>query len=208
MELQTEGANLLVIESSETYREIVQSLILSVNNDMNNWIFSDDEKILKKSLSMDIVTSLFTLDFENKKIQKSIIDNLYDIAVGEKYYIKTHELISNLESFFYELDFESSYNAKVEIADFKNVLKAGITGLVTPNDLIEQFDEYIKISSRLLKNRILVLINMLEYFNEIEWKQIEKTAMYEGAYLVCIEKNDNCRIQNKVIIDSDWCRIV
>lgn len=208
MELQTEGANLLVIESSETYREIVQDLILSVNNDMNNWVFSDDEKILKKSLTMDVVTSLFMLDFENKKIQKAIIDNLYDIAVGEKYYIKMRELISNLESFFYELDFESSYSAKVEIADFKNILKAGITGLVTSNDLVEQFDEYIKISSRLLKNRILVLINMLEYFSEMEWKQIEKTAMYEGVYLFCIEKNDDCTIRNKVIIDSDWCRIV
>lgn len=207
-ELQEESAALLVIESAVIYREVLQNLIESVNEDSDNWIFSENEKILKKGSMVGIVTSIFTLDFNNKKIQKCIIDNLYDIAAGEKYYIKMQELVRELESFFYELDFEFPYNINVEISDFKNVIKTGVTGITAPDDLVERVAEYIKISARLLQNRVLVFVNMIAYFNEKEWELIEKTARYEGIYLVCIERSDNRIIKNKVIVDSDWCRIV
>ncbi len=208
MELKLECANILVIESAEICREMVQAFIDSVNNDLDDWIFSESEKILKKSTSIEIVTSIFTLDFNNKKIQKGIIDDLYEISAGEKYYIRMKKLIRDLETFFYELDFESSYNIQIEIADFKTVLKTGVMGIMAPDSLMERVDEYIKISARLLKSRVLVFMNVMEYFSEEEWRQIERTAMYEGIYLLCFERNDKLKVANKVVIDSDCCRVV
>lgn len=208
MELKLECANILVIESAEICREMVQAFIDSVNNDLDDWIFSESEKILKKSTIIEIVTSIFTLDFNNKKIQKGIIDDMYEISTGEKYFIKMRELIRDLELFFYELDFELPYNIQIEITDFKTVLKSGVMGITAPDSLMERIDEYIKISARLLKIRVLVFINVIEYFSEEEWKQIERTAMYEGIYLICFERSDKLGVVNKVVIDSDWCRIV
>ena len=208
MELKLEYTNILVIESAEICREMVQAFIDSVNNDLDDWIFSESEKILKKSSTIEIVTSIFTLDFNNKKVQKGIIDDLYEISASEKYYIKMKELIRDLETFFYELDFESSYNIQIEVADFKTVLKTGVMGIMAPDSLMERVDEYIKISARLLKSRVLVFMNAMEYFSEEEWRQIERTAMYEGIYLLCFERNDKLKVANKVVIDSDCCRVV
>lgn len=208
MDLKLECTNILIMESAEICREMVQGFISSVNNDFDDWIFSDSEKILKKSTIIEIVTSIFSLDFNNKKVQKGIIDDLYEISTGEKYYIKMKELIRDLETFLFELDFESSYNIQIEVSDFKTVLKTGVTGILAPDSLTERVDEYIKISSRLLKSRILVFMNAIEYFSEEEWKQIERTAMYEGIYLLCFERYDTLKVANKVVIDSDCCRVV
>ena len=106
------------------------------------------------------------------------------------------------------MDFESSYNIQIEIADFKTVLKTGVMGIMAPDSLMERVDEYIKISARLLKSRVLVFMNVMEYFSEEEWRQIERTAMYEGIYLLCFERNDKLKVANKVVIDSDCCRVV
>ena len=142
------------------------------------------------------------------ELEKKTIDDLYEISAGEKYYIRMKKLIRDLETFFYELDFESSYNIQIEIADFKTVLKTGVMGIMAPDSLMERVDEYIKISARLLKSRVLVFMNVMEYFSEEEWRQIERTAMYEGIYLLCFERNDKLKVANKVVIDSDCCRVV
>lgn len=44
MELKLECTNILVIESAEICREMVQAFIDSVNNDLDDWIFSESEK--------------------------------------------------------------------------------------------------------------------------------------------------------------------
>ena len=77
MELKLECANILVIESAEICREMVQAFIDSVNNDLDDWIFSESETILKKSTSIEIVTSIFTLDFNNKKIPEKVFGNFF-----------------------------------------------------------------------------------------------------------------------------------
>lgn len=201
-------SNILVLESSKMYRETVQNLYVSIEEDNEDWIFFEDEKTLKKSAVLDVVNSLFSLDFESRKIQKTVIEDLYKLSMSEDYFVRTQKILSDLEAYYYELEWEMPYNAKVEISDFRSVLKAGITGVVASYELMERVHDYIKISARLLNSKVIILVGMQEYFEEKEWRQLEETAIYEGLYLLDIEKSMSFNCGNKVIIDFDGCRVV
>lgn len=208
MELTDTGTNILVLESPKIYRETIQNLLLSLEEENEDWIFSDNENIVKKNKSLDIIHSLFSLNFDSRKIQKAVIDELYGIAVNEDNYEKTSNLMSNLETYLYELEWQTQYNLRIALDDFHNILKAGVLEIASSDNLVERLDEYIKISARLLKTKVLILVGFQGFFREEEWKQIEKAARNEELILLCIEKELVFESENKIVIDNDVCRVV
>ena len=208
MDMTNDKANMLIIENPKTYREVIENLLASITEDNEQWIFSDSEKIMKKSAVIDVVKSIFSLDLENRKIQKAVIDNLYELAVNEEHYENTLKLMRDIEAYIYQLEWGMDCNIKASYGDFHNVLKAGVEGILLPESLLEKFNEYIKLSARLLKTRVVLLLGVREYFTQEEWEQIETTASYEQIYLLCIENSDFEGNSNKVLIDLDNCRIV
>lgn len=208
MELSIEKINCLVIESPRLYREVVQNLQASIDEDNEEWIFSDNEKILKKSTLLDVIDSLFYLDFDSRKIQGAIVEQAYRIATNESYFEKTKRLASDIEAYMYELDWELEYETKVNEIDMKNIIKLGIGGIDKKENLVERLDDYVKISSRVLHNKVLVLLGISGWFDTDEWKQIQRTARYEEMYLLCIENRDVFAEENKIIIDLDGCRVI
>lgn len=208
MELSIEKINCLVIESPGLYREVVQNLLTSIDEDNEEWIFSNNEKILKKATLLDVIDSIFCIDFDSRKIQGAIIEQAYRIAIDERHFEKTRRLVSDIEAYMYELDWELEYETKVNEIDIKNIIKMGIGGIDKKDNLMERFDDYVKISSRVLHNKVLVLFGMSGWFDTDEWKQIQRTAMYEEMYLLCIENRDVFVGENKIVIDFDGCRVI
>lgn len=202
------SANVMVLENPKTYRGLVQDILDSVKADNEQWIFSDNEKILKKSSELDVVDSVFSLNFDNRKIQKAIIEQLYNRAIDEEHYERTTRLINAIEAYIYELEWGVEYNIEASYEDFHNIIKAGVSGILLPENLLEKFNEYIRTVSRLLKIKILVLIGVQGFFTLEEWKGIEKTACYEGIYLLCIENRDYFPEENRIVFDFDDCRVV
>lgn len=208
MELFNEKANVLVLESSKMYREVIRNLQTAIEEDNDNWVFSDNDSICKKNKIIHLVYSPFLLNFEERKIQRNIIDELYKVAIDEQHYTQTQKLLSELEAYLLELDLTTECNAKVNIADFQNILKIAVSGVDISEEFVERMDEYIKILSRLIGYKVIIFVGIQDYFLEEEWRNIEKIASYENIYLLCIEKNKHFTKQNEVIIDSDGCRVV
>lgn len=201
-------ANVLIVENPQMYRAIVENLACSIKEDNEQWIFSDNEKELKKGQAIELVDSFLSIDFSNRKIQKSVTDNLYDLAMDEEHYGKTLELMSTIENYIYELEWNMEYDLEVSYQDFHNIIKAGVLGITSPESILEKFVAYIKLVSRLMKVKVIVLIGLQKYFNGEEWKMLELTACYEGVYLFCVEGQQYFEDENKILLDVDKCRVV
>lgn len=208
MELVLDKTNILEIESPFLFREAISSINSSIEQDNDYWIFSDEDEILKKSLNVQIVQSIFMLDFNNRKIQKVLMEDLYNLALDEENYMQTQTLLSNLEEYALRLEWQLLYDIQVEKVDIRNLLKSMISGIIVPDNILEQLNEYIKIIARMLQGKVLVLVDVLGCFETDEWKQIEKTAQYEGIYILCIEHTTNYQGGNRIVIDSDGCRVI
>lgn len=208
MDMVVTKANVIVLEDSKTYREVVQDILCSIAEDNEQWIFSDNEKILKKSVVLDVVDSISSINLDNRKIQKAVIDNLYNLAMDEEHYEKTVKFMNDIEAYIYELEWGLDYNIEASYEDFHNIIKAGVSGILLPENLFEKFNEYIKTISRLLKIEVLILIGVQQFFSQEEWRKIEMTACYEGTYLFCIENQEYFLEENKIVFDLDNCRVV
>lgn len=101
--------NLLVIEDCRQYREFIQNIIKSIDEDDDKNILSDEDIILNKSKTIDVVTTVFGFDYNNKKIQKAVLDELYKIAMNEEHYGKSMELLNEIEKYLYELEWRLDY---------------------------------------------------------------------------------------------------
>lgn len=208
MQLSIERTNYIIVEAPKLYRGVIQNLQQSIEEDDEEWIFSDDEKILKKSGILNVVNSILCLDFDSRRIQSAIIEQAYKIAMNEAHFEKTRKLVSDIEAYMYELDWELKYETKVSEIDVKSLLKLGIGGIGKKENLVECLADYIKISSRVLHNKVLVLIGVSGWFEKDEWEQIQIVARYEEVYLLCIENKEVFGEVNKIVVDLDGCRVV
>lgn len=208
MNLDIKCSNTIIIEDSFLYRNVISDLQISINADSNKWIFSNDGIELKKSSMISIVNSIFMLEFENNKISNAIVNDMNEIALNEENFVKTQKLQNEIEKYLYELEWEMLYDINIEMCDIKNIIKSSYKGLIEPEDYVEKLISYIKIVSRLLKKEILLFIGVQNYFRLEEWKEIEKAALYEKVYIICIERMDYLYCNNKIIIDKDGCRVV
>lgn len=208
IELKRDKTNSIILESPKIYREVVDNLLLSVQEDNDDWVFYDGEIEISKNKKLDVVDTVFSLDFNSRKIQKCIIDNIYQIAMDEAHFIKTQEISNKLTEYMYELEYELPYNVKISAEDFHDIIKIAIDGIEASENVLDRFDDYIKVISRLLCCNILILIGIQEYFEKEEWNQILQLVENEEMYLICIERRDNYGDDNRIIIDADWCRVV
>lgn len=206
--LLKEKTNSLVLENPKLYRDLVVDLKRSIDDDSDELVFSENDVIIKKSKCLMVAESLFCLDFENKKFQKVIIDRLFEIAMDERHYEKTQTILSKIEAYLYELEWEETFNLSISMDNFYNILKCGIAGIEKPDGILEQFVEYIKIVARILKCKVLICVGFQECFTLEEWKQVECVARHEELYLFCIERSVHLIDDNKIIIDTDNCRVV
>lgn len=200
--------NLLVIEDCRQYREFIQNIIKSIDEDDDKNILSDEDIILNKSKTIDVVTTVFGFDYNNKKIQKAVSDELYKIAMNEEHYGKSMELLNEIEKYLYELEWRLDYDLNISCSDFHNIIKTGVNGLIIPDSIIEKMLGYIRITAVLLKTKIIMLVDVQKYFSYEEWKIIEEKAAAEEIILFCIENREVFETQNKIIIDNDGCRVV
>lgn len=207
-DLAIDRTNTLIIENPKNYREIILNLLQSYEEDNEDWIFSENENIYKTSQCVSIITSIFDIEFYNKKLQKVVLDELYKIAVGEKYYKKTSKLLSDIENYLYELEWEMDYNLDISFENFRDILKTGVKNILEPEEVVERILVYIKLAARLMKTKCLIFIGSQKYFTEAEWKMFENAAICEEIYLFCIGNEEVFASHNKIIIDKDWCYVV
>ena len=208
MNLNVECSNSIIIEEPILYRSTVNGLQQSIKEDNNKWIFSKDDMVLKKNSIINIVDSIFMLSFENSKISNTIVSDINNISLNEENFPKTQKLLNEIEKYLYDLEWEVLYDINIEMCDMKDIIKLSYKGVIEPEEYVDKLISYIKIVSRILKKELIIFIGIQNCFSFEEWKEIEKAALYEKIYILCIERTDYLYCDNKIIIDKDRCRVV
>lgn len=208
IEIKIDENNVIVIENPILFREFILELKELIAGKECEIIISQNEKITKAKENMDILISPLDIDLSGKKVINKLYSSLKEKAYDEEHYEKTMKLQSDILKYLYELESDSEYILSINDMDVLGIFKSFGVEIEDSEELIEKLDGYIKIISRLLKCKILVLINFSSYFSQDEICMIQKTAMYEDIRLLFIEACDRIESNNKIIIDEDQCRIL
>lgn len=200
-----------IIESPELFSSYLSELEAQTNGAEGNFVLSENEKTLNLSKCATIIFNPIGLSANDKKVISKVYGELQEIAIGEKCYIKTKEIISLLQQYLLELEYNFDLNLSInDDIDLQGLFKLfGIKVAEESPSLFEQLLQYIKIQNIVLGKKLVILVNARSFFIEEQLSELFLYTRYNEIGLLLIEsfQRDFTNATKKYIIDKDKCEI-
>jgi len=202
---------LLVIEDPMALRTYVSELEESILNDEGPFTFSENFKQLKPVDNVKLVTDIFHLDFEEKKMTTSLSAKLKNIVLNDA----NSELACKINELLIEYAFQIEDQFEIPIGFNEDLDKLSILKLlgfkVSPSEdtFLESVIDYLKVCQELCIISNFIFIMSEAYFSDDELQLIKETCVMEKYSILFIEsyKRDcNC-FDKTIIIDTDLCEV-
>lgn len=208
IEIESEFPVTLVMENPKMFRKTIFELIDQCNGYDGNFILSENNEILDLSKACVVISDICQQDFMNHDIRNKVQKILESEITGED---ETISLLSSIEQF------------GVRVADsFKYPLKYKIT--LQPCDLIkflgfeideedalplERLIDFLEIYENLLNRKLVVTVNLKEYFSEDEYCIFQKDITNRQINVLMLERHVHSfdDTEHRIIIDQDLCEI-
>lgn len=203
--------NILEIHNKQFATKIIKKLLCKENiYDDEVLMLLDDEKELNLLKNSIVITDLFNIALNDKKLLNKLYDLLeQEIKIDEEIYIELNEinkLMGNLlQSKINQsnLDLEIDRDLKIkELLKFYNIriLKNDEDDILT--DLLNYLDLIIELNLY----KIIFIVNLKSYLNNIQLKEIYKYILYNEIKVLLIEtvenkKNDE---ERKLIVNESF----
>lgn len=200
-----------IVESPELFGMYIGELYEQYIGKDGRFALSHDEKLLDVSRSMEIIFHPFSLDINEKKLLSKIYIQLQTLANDEIMYLKTREIIQELQQYFFEL--EQNYEITLTIEDdidlqilFKLL---GVKTESTTKDYFEKLMLYIRLQNIFLSKKLFVLVNARCYLSDEQIIELSLFAQHNEVYILFYEgyQRDFTNFENRYIIDKDKCEI-
>ena len=201
----------LVLEHPHIFAEFVESLYLQCAGNDGKVVISENGKTLSLSKESILVFDYFALDFNNRKIQTRLFQQLQDI--GSEFFESKEEFTrqgvemmetilsaSNFDHVEYDLDL-----------DWKEIFK--LFHVSVEEDYVslpEKLISFLRICAELLNLRMVVFVNLKAYLTEEELGEFYQMAGYFKLQLLLIEAHESPALPQEkyYIIDKDRCLII
>ena len=202
-------AQLLVIENPGTFAEIIWDLQKQLEGEDRQIVLSDDEKLLS-SKYIEIIIDPFRLDINNRKVIGRLYQELKEIS-NEDFldYVGNlcTETVNYLEDLSSKLPYSISFNTELDPVNLFKLYDLKLE--VETESLLQKLIEYLKVISALCGIKLVIFVNIKNYFNNIQILELYKTAFYCKINLFLIEATQNIRLAGEkiFILDSENCFI-
>ena len=201
----------LVLESPEIMTEVVETLYGQCNGGEGEFVLVENEKLCSLEKSAEIIINPFAINFNTKKIQGRLYNELVD---AESYFIEEKSVLQSLIVDF--LDKLSSHvpyemiSSEVDL-DLMRLLKMYDVKLDPQcNSILERLSEYAKVMSRLLKQKLLIIVTISYYLASDEVRSLIVLCNYLKLKVLFIEAVEPIFSfpVSTCIIDKDKCQII
>ena len=212
----TENAvNILEIYNQKLFSNFISYINEQSNEgteEDNKIVLMDEEKRLKIDKMVYVLTDLFNIDFNSKKIINKIynmlnqnIKNRQDNEIENTILQLRHYLVEEIN----EIPFEFNINSEIEMLDLLKAFNVKIDSSCYTT-MVEKIEFVINILASLKIARVLVIPNVKTYVNEDELLEIYKYSIYNNINLLVIENRHSEKLlkyEQKNIIDENFDEI-
>ena len=203
----------LVFENKKYYRENIIELINQHKGNEGRYILSNDNKEISFDKNSYIITDIFNIDINNKKVLTKIYSLLLKEIVED--ISSYNELSTNIRVYFEKLIFNSSLEIEQgEEIDMSSLLKLGDFKIHVENDdILEKFLKFLKVLSELCSYKIIFVVGLHTVFTQDEIIEIYKEVCLNKINIINIEYQQFNNLSNEnykeivYIFDGDNCEI-
>lgn len=203
----------LVFENKKYYRENIIELINQHKGNEGSYFLSNDNKEISFDKNSYIITDIFNIDINNKKVLTKIYSSLLKEIVED--ISSYNELSTNIRVYFEKLIFNSSLEIdQGEEIDMSSLLKLGDFRVHVENDdILEKIVKFLKILSELCGYKIIFVVGLHTVFTQDEIIEIYKEVCLNKINIINIEYQQFNNLSTKnyreivYIFDKDNCEI-
>ena len=203
----------LVFENKKYYRENIKELISQHKGNEGNYIYSNDNKEISFEKSSYIITDIFNIEVNSKKILTKIYNSLLKQIIDDT--VEYNELTTHIRAYFEKLIFNSTFGVEQgEEIDINSLLKLGDFRIhIEEDDILEKFIKFLKVLVQLFGINIIFIVGLHNVFTDEEIKEIYKEVCVNKINIINIEYRqfDNLSDENYIekvyIFDKDNCEI-
>ena len=203
----------VVFENKKYYRENIIELINQHKGNEGSYIISNDNKEISFDKNSYIITDIFNIDINNKKVLSKIYSSLLKEIVED--ISSYNELSTNIRVYFEKLIFNSSLEIEQgEEIDMSSLLKLGDFKIHFENDdILEKFVKFLKVLTELCGYKIIFVVGLHTVFTQEEIIEIYKEVCLNKINIINIEYQQFNNLSNEnykeivYIFDGDNCEI-
>ena len=213
IEIEENTIYTLVFENKIYYRENIKELINQHKGNEGNYIYSYDNKEISFEKCSYIITDIFNIEINSKKILAKIYNSLLKQIIDDT--VEYNELTTHIRAYFEKLIFNSSFEVEQgEEIDINSLLKLGDFQIhVEEDNILEKFITFLKVLVQLCGINTIFIVGLHNIFTDEEIKEIYKEACVNKISIINIEYqqfdnlSDDNYIEKVYIFDRDNCEI-
>ena len=203
----------VVFENKKYYRGNIIELINQHKGNEGSYILSSDNKEISFDKNSYIITDIFNIDINSKKVLTKIYNSLLKEIIED--ITSFNELSTNIRLYFEKLIFNSSLEIEQgEEIDMSSLLKLGDFKIHVENDdILEKFLKFLKVLSELCSYKIIFVVGLHTVFTQDEIIEIYKEVCLNKINIINIEYQQFNNLSNEnykeivYIFDGDNCEI-
>lgn len=204
--------NILILENGALFAKFIQEFSSQINGMEGDFVFSEDYKPIPMGKNIELITDIFSIDINSRKIMAKLMDMLAYLAVDEDFYLKTCDVKQTLnqymESLLIDFEYSLSYDTAIDLCQVFKALKVEVH--MESKSILEFLVEYLSLLSKLLNIKCVVLTNLKSFLSHEELSLLYKEIMYKKYCVLLLENHaqENIFPCEKIrIIDNDLCEI-
>lgn len=213
IEIEENTIYTLVFENKRYYRENIIELINQHKGNEGSFIISKNSKEIEFAKDSHIITDIFSIDINSKKVLTKIYSTLLKLVVEDV--SKYNELSTNIKVYFEKLIFDSSLEIEQgDEIDMSSLLKLGDFKIHVENDdILDEFIKFLKVLTELCSCKIIFVVGLHNVFTIDEIKEVYKEVCLNKINIINIEYQqfENISSENYkeivYIFDKDNCEI-
>lgn len=203
--------NILVVENPILFSKMIKGFLQQYNGEDGDFILSKNFEIIDIPTNIEIITDVFNLDFNNRKIRNKVYTLLQNASVNE-IFEDSQNLYNNINEYLSKIvqycDYPLHYNSNIDLINiFKSCdLKIDISN----SNILEEIVNYILLYKNIFNVELFVFVNLKCVLSKAQLLELYKTILYQKINILLIESNVKDvlkQYENLRIIDNDMCEI-
>lgn len=205
-----EKVNCVVIENQNLFIKILTDLENQLNGDDGKAVLSNEAIIIGIDKNLELHSSFVPFDINQKTLINKVISGIQKLAVDEKNYVKTMELLGEIERYLLNISMDLSGDLDFTKVTADNLIKS--SGVEFSNDydhLSEKLLDYFELVTYYDRPKLFVLVNLRSFISDEEMILFLENVLQREYQLLMVESSEHILLEkeNRVIIDSNLCEI-
>ena len=200
--------NELVIENRKMFLDLVSTMISQAEGEQGECVLSIAEKPVEFSRYADVTVQFAPFLLNRKSLLTKLCSALEQRALLAENYIKTGELVSEIERYILYLAEDLPFEIDCQKLTIGSIIKAVSPEIEeTDKDTLEKIFAYMELVRELDHERLFIMINMRTYFSDEEMERFVESVCLHDFKVLLLESSSLSKLKNakRYTVDADLC---